>query len=98
MRKSQHINTVASIAALNMLLTSSKEPLTSQSETHSEVQRMYTELPLAVCTSAKHVYKLLNASVYKLRELDFIFDESRLQFDGSILPILFISELILKCF
>lgn len=57
-----------------MLLTSSKGPLTSQSETHSEVQRMYAVVWLAVYTSAKDVYKLLNASVYKFREFDFVFN------------------------
>lgn len=57
-----------------MLLTSSKELLTSQSETPSEVQRTCAALPLAVDSSAKHVYQVLNASNYKFGESDFVFN------------------------
>lgn len=35
---------------------------------------MYAVVWLAVYTSAKDVYKLLNASVYKFWEFDFVFN------------------------
>jgi hypothetical protein len=68
------MNTAASIAALNMLLTSSKEPLTSQREAHQQVQRMYAGTAIGRSTSAERFHKLSNVPMSKSGPFDFAFN------------------------
>lgn len=76
-----------------MLLTSSKEPLTSQSEAYSEVERTCAGPAPAAHASPEHADQVLKAPISKLWEFGFVFNDV-----GSTLPIIFMSELILKCF
>lgn len=75
------MNTAASISALHMLLTSSKEPLTSPWEAHRQVQRMYAGTAIDRSTSAERFHKLSNVPISKSGLFDFAFNtESLLTF------------------
>lgn len=68
------MNTAAPIATLNVLLTSSKEPLTSQWGARRHVQRMYAGTAIGLSTSAERARKLSNVLLSKSGAFDFVFN------------------------